>query len=271
MEYFLRQGAIFDARFGVLGLHPRKRRFKTGVSAILKKHAHEERIIAEALPFVLNGLADINNEAQVKKVQTLIDACVTYNVWRGWLAYKDHTTETLKKLTSLGKLLMTRLEEVEKVTGAKDFGQSIKVHHIVHWPEHIRRFGCTSNYNTETFESAHKLFVKSVAGVVCQRWKHGGILSMLRRECRKRALGLSFVSTRALNHRERNLREESAVVENMSEYLFVHYDLDPNEMWDGYETKPSHWGAAWCVNEKCWIRPGHALQWVSLFICFTNT
>jgi hypothetical protein len=254
---------MFDARFSVLGLHPRKRQFLNGVSGLIKKHAHEERVIAEALPFVLNGLADPNNEEEQAQVNGLIDACVTYNVWRGWLAYREHDESTLEKVRVLGKTLMTRLEDVQKICGINDFARSIKVHHILHWPEHIRRFGCTSNYNTETFESAHKVFVKSVAGVVSQRWKHGGILSMLRRECRKRALGLAFLSDTVLNWREKNLRDQGKEVADIGHYLWRKYNMDQNNQWEMYDTKPCHWGAAWCVNEKCWIRPGHALQWVS--------
>jgi hypothetical protein len=41
---------------------------------------------------------------------------------------------------------------------------TIKFHKICHWPEMIQHFGATSNYNGETWETAHKWFVKRWRG-----------------------------------------------------------------------------------------------------------
>jgi hypothetical protein len=243
-------------------LHPRKRVFATGVSTIIKKQAHEERILAEALPFIVNGLVTAGSEHE-EDIRTIINTCVAYNDWRAWLAFRDHTEATLEKLDVLGKNLMRHLMKTQDVTNDMVFSRSIKVHHTMHWTQCIRRFGCTSNYNSETFESAHKVFVKSVAGVVSQRWKHGGIMSMLRRECRKRALGICFPKSARLNAQESNLREVGLPVEDLGAYLQREYDLEINEDWDAFTSVPNKYGAAWSHVEKCWLRPGHALQWVS--------
>jgi hypothetical protein len=113
------------------------------------------------------------------------------------------------------------------------------------------------------WRSACKVFVKSVAGVVSQRWKHGGIMSMLRRECRKRALGICFPKTAVVNAAERNFRGKGPTVPDLAAYLLQEYDLEMNDSWDEFDTVPRHYGAAWCQNELCWLRPGHSLQWVS--------
>lgn len=42
----------------------------------------------------------------------------------------------------------------------------IKFHMIQHWSQCIRNFGSTSNYNGETFETAHSYFVKQHVGHV---------------------------------------------------------------------------------------------------------
>jgi len=57
---------------------------------------------------------------------------------------------------------------------------TIKFHKIGHWSAWVREFGAPSNYNAETWESAHKWFVKRWIGRV-QYNSTGMIAGLLRR------------------------------------------------------------------------------------------
>jgi hypothetical protein len=50
--------------------------------------------------------------------------------------------------------------------GQTDEFQGLKLHILLHVPHLIRRFGTPLNWDTETFESSHKVFV-------IQQWEHG--------------------------------------------------------------------------------------------------
>jgi hypothetical protein len=52
---------------------------------------------------------------------------------------------------------------------------TIKFHKICHWPAFIQEFGAPTNYNAETFETAHKWFVKRWIGCL----PHGNAKSMM--------------------------------------------------------------------------------------------
>jgi predicted AlkP superfamily pyrophosphatase or phosphodiesterase len=49
---------------------------------------------------------------------------------------------------------------------------TIKFHKICHWPAFIQEFGAPTNYNAETFETAHKWFVKRWIPTSRKRKKH---------------------------------------------------------------------------------------------------
>ena len=51
---------------------------------------------------------------------------------------------------------------------------SAKFHKITHWPEAIKLFGCPANYNAETWESAHRWYVKRWLG----KLQHSNLGSM---------------------------------------------------------------------------------------------
>ena len=52
---------------------------------------------------------------------------------------------------------------------------TIKFHKICHWPTFVEEFGAPTNYNAETFETAHKWFVKRWIGCL----PHGNAKSMM--------------------------------------------------------------------------------------------
>ena len=52
---------------------------------------------------------------------------------------------------------------------------TIKFHKICHWPAFIEEFGAPTNYNAETYETAHKWFVKRWIGCL----PHGNAKSMM--------------------------------------------------------------------------------------------
>jgi hypothetical protein len=57
---------------------------------------------------------------------------------------------------------------------------SQKYHKIVHWPAVISWFGCASNYNAETYESAHRWYVKRWLGKL-QHTNEGSVKSLMKR------------------------------------------------------------------------------------------
>ena len=60
------------------------------------------------------------------------------------------------------------------------FAASIKFHKIRHWPQVIQLFGAPANYNAETWESAHRWYVKQWLGKL-QHCNESSNKSLLRR------------------------------------------------------------------------------------------
>ena len=78
------------------------------------------------------------------------------------------TLTTLNSLQSSGRLLQTLMQNLSIRVHAKRMEPSIKFHKLLHWPESICYFGSPTNYDSQTFESAHKLFVKPMCGRINQ-------------------------------------------------------------------------------------------------------
>jgi len=57
---------------------------------------------------------------------------------------------------------------------------SAKFHKVVHWAAGIRLFGCPANYNAETWESAHRWYVKRWLGKL-QHSNGGSVKSLMSR------------------------------------------------------------------------------------------
>ena len=80
---------------------------------------------------------------------------------------------------------------------------SVKFHKIGHYSDNIREWGCPSNTNAETWETAHKWFVKRWIGRV-QYNSTGMIAGLLRRNhVAESHRGSDLLETRVQNKRAR--------------------------------------------------------------------
>jgi hypothetical protein len=155
----------FDSLWSELLPFSGSKTFKQGVTDSALLTAGESRCLSMSLPFVLRG---VDEEFQVslaaglqRKFLEMIS--MFYLMWR-WLLGEDTLDETsLCTLSIVGSELQLLLETLRKA--AKNNWDTIisvgpKFHNICHWSHWIRRYGCTGNYNTESFEKAHRIVVK---------------------------------------------------------------------------------------------------------------
>ena len=182
---------------------PNYRIFSTGVLNLKMIRAYQHRCMAIGLPYVLNGLLD---DSQYLK------SAIQYCHWRSLLQSarfrqsRPSTGDSGAGVASLHDLrvagetlqvMMCQLKETNddcensRFAGtfqciinvhSSERAASIKFHKILHWPDMIRWFGSPSNYNAETWESAHRWYVKRWLGKL-QHCNESSIKSLLRRSC----------------------------------------------------------------------------------------
>jgi hypothetical protein len=139
--------------------------FKQGVTDTALLTAGECRCLSMCLPFVLRGIEEefeVSERAGMEK-GFLENVSIIYIAWRWLLGYDSHTDESLDVMTILGDDLQLQLENLRKAAKG-DWTAVItegpKFHNITHWSHWIRKYGCTGNYNTESFEKAHRMVIK---------------------------------------------------------------------------------------------------------------
>jgi len=140
----------FEDRWSSLGWYPEVRKFHEGVVDLSFITATHYRAMSFGLPFVLHNIFASPIPENV---------AVYYLLWRQLLALEMHSEKSLSELEQMGVKLQQGIIELGKLVGRSEI-KSIKFHQICHWSALICEFGCTSGYNAETFEYAHKILVK---------------------------------------------------------------------------------------------------------------
>eukprot|EP00301_Raphidiophrys_heterophryoidea_P014637 c23073_g1_i1.p1 GENE.c23073_g1_i1~~c23073_g1_i1.p1 ORF type:complete len:294 (+),score=54.77 c23073_g1_i1:1225-2106(+) len=143
----------FDDRWQHAGVYLRLKVFKRGVSNMSFVMAHEHR----AMAIMLNGIED-NTDDSAQRVAWL------YLRWRSLLSLPYFTEGSLQLLKELTDNTQKANDELHVQVENEHVGLSIKFHMMRHWADSIREFGCPSNFDSETWESAHKVFVKPYVG-----------------------------------------------------------------------------------------------------------
>ena len=161
---------LFDQRWASLAKLPGLKIFKRGVSSLAFVPCFENRIMAMGLPFVLRGMGNRKlstaNDAIPKR--GLEDLCITYLCAR-WLVAEDlFTPSKLDALSMMCDSLQDKIDALHSVLHGSPVDKGIKFHKLVHWVHYITAFGCSGNWNTESFESAHKQ-LKRWKGSLCYR------------------------------------------------------------------------------------------------------
>lgn len=151
--------STFDQRWGSVTNFPKMKRFDGGISNKSYVTASEHRDMARCLPFVVRGLIP-NPDSD-----TLEHASVTYLRVRQWMEEPDFTVSGLQFLDRTIEHFLENFTALRNLATESSDGRNhgiIKVHHLLHWSDHIREFGVPSNYNGETWEKAHVHFVKDI-------------------------------------------------------------------------------------------------------------
>jgi hypothetical protein len=82
----------------------------------------------------------------------------------------DYSERDVRRLQHIIPQVLDNLYDMYHLRGdllgnTEDF-QGLKLHILLHLPHLIRRFGTPLNWDTESFETSHKVFV-------IQQWEHG--------------------------------------------------------------------------------------------------
>ena len=160
--------------------------------------------MAIGLPYVLNGLLDdgdyLKSAIQYCHWRSLLQSCL-YRESRPSSGDSGAGVASLLDLRVAGERLQAMMCQLKETNEDDDnarfagiiqkiwwtcalssipIAASIKFHKILHWPNMIRWFGAPSNYNAETWESAHRWYVKRWLGKL-QHCNESSIKSLLRR------------------------------------------------------------------------------------------
>jgi hypothetical protein len=149
---------LFDRRWTSLAKLPGLKIFKQGISSLAFVPCFENRIMAMGLPFVLRGMGNrrLSNVSDIVPKRGLEDLCITYLCVR-WLVAEDSFTPCkLNALAKLCDLLQDKIDALHTELQGGPVDRGIKFHKLVHWVHYIAAFGSSGNWNTESFESAHK-------------------------------------------------------------------------------------------------------------------
>ncbi len=148
----------FDRRWGSLARAPGLKIFRRGISSLAFVPCFENRIMAMGMPFVLRGMGDrrlVTADTRMPK-RGLEDLCMTYLCTRWLVAQESISMAQLATLSALCDALQQKVDDLHMLVHGSPVTTGIKFHKLVHWVHYIKFFGCTGNWNTEVFESAHK-------------------------------------------------------------------------------------------------------------------
>jgi hypothetical protein len=251
----------FDRRWQQVELMPGRKMFPAGVSHLSRFTAMECRVIGETLPFIMVGLtADCG---QIVEVATL------YAKWRHMLGLHPMTEVLAGDLQDLTFKLQSAMDGMDVQLGTRMTRNSVKMHHCLHWGDMIKEFGHPSNYNAETFESAHRPFVKKNAGVVSYRYPSTNLFQLLKRDLMHRIVVGTHGVPRTLNAAG-SLTRGGGEKERL-DHLLLRYNCGPSpDMMTAHNGNIRTKNAAWLRVPKCWIRPGHWIEWVRGFSNLVN-
>jgi hypothetical protein len=154
-----RKGVHFDKRWIKLLGYPGLRRFPRGVGDLSFLKCHEYRDMSMCLPFVCHGIF----ESALPE-----EAAVCYVRWKTLLHKPLLSVSDLDLLDRLGKSLQALMQDLSRLASDQLITASVKFHKIGHWAACVRNFGQPGHYDGQTFESAHKVFVKPMRGRVNQ-------------------------------------------------------------------------------------------------------
>jgi hypothetical protein len=167
-----RKGSIklFDNRWLPLKAYTGMKLFAKGVSDLSYVTAAEHRWMSMSLPFAVRGL---DKELRVCRPHfelrpgLLEELSITYLCWRFLMGSDCVSEQRLENMKHIGDRLQLLIETLYMAVydGAKIY-EGPKYHKIAHWPDWIRLFGSSGNYNTEVLESAHKITVKKWTGSI---------------------------------------------------------------------------------------------------------
>ena len=153
----------FNMLWGALRIFPGMKRFNRGVSDLAYVTANHHRSMC--LPFVCRGMEHCIDTSRCPLPKLFMERCaITYLSWRWVLGAVGHTASSLDALELTGQDLQSLIARLTYTVLDKIITEGPKYHKIAHWPEWIRLFGCTGNYNAEVFECAHRFTVKKWQG-----------------------------------------------------------------------------------------------------------
>lgn len=154
VEWCTKQQKIdeFERRWSFVSSHPSMKTFAGGVSGLSSITAVEDRDIAMSLPFVMLGLGPGS--------KPFSDCATQYLIVRQWLEETEFSDNQLTELQDEVEKLVKMFGDIHQIVEGTRKHSIIKVHHMLHWPQLIREYGSPTNYNGETWESAHKHFCK---------------------------------------------------------------------------------------------------------------
>jgi hypothetical protein len=177
---------LFDRRWSWLARLPGSKIFKRGISSLAFVACFENRIMGMGLPFVLRALEGRVIEAYktILPKRYLEDLAITYLCFR-WLVGHDMFTESkLAHLATLGSLLQSKIDVIYEIIHGGPVSTGIKFHKILHWPEYISAYGSSGNWNTETFEAAHKIIKRWKSALSFQKGASAGVKLMTQMKIR---------------------------------------------------------------------------------------
>jgi len=209
--------------------------------------ANEHRAMTVSLPYMLHGLGP------AMESRVAVRAAWTYGAWRQLLSQRAFTGQDLLTLESLSSQTQQAIDLLAQLVTGDHVINGIKFHMILHWSEIISLFGAPANYDTETWDSAHKVFVKPWISKLGH--SPGQVLMQ------KDQLS-SLHSTHPLLPEDR----ENGKTRGVYGYFTIR---DLLFEWQGQlkrvaaidDTTPiTIMNAVWSRESNCWVREGHAIM-----------
>jgi hypothetical protein len=146
--------SMFDERWKHTSNYPFLKTFKDGVSELSMVPAFEHRSMAMQLPFVVHDLCDCSLAEQ---------AATAYSDWRFRFSSESISETEVEEMRAAAERFQHAFVALSQSLSQPTLC-SIKLHKLSHTHEDVRRFGMSSNFNGETFESMHKVSVKPAVG-----------------------------------------------------------------------------------------------------------
>ena len=134
--------------------------FKQGITD-MKLDAKDYRAIVQLVPFILTtDYRSLRMRSEVEH-QNILDTYSALNaVLRTLRTRSTYSEQQLQKLTKDILNLSKLIRNAFPGSNSSDFN-FVKFHLMQHIPDFIRSYGSPQNYNSETFEQAHKHFAKA--------------------------------------------------------------------------------------------------------------